>query len=352
MIRLVILRTLESYFRHRWLYFLPVVLMVIAAGVYIATTDPKYMSTGSIYVQNKSLLNSLTGDNSGFGWKSAAQVTSGEVRELLQTEAFVRAAIKQTWLEEDMSLGPDAVEEAIELYRNSVWVSTGGDNLVIFGANHKSPELTQQMALALVNTFIQWNQNADVRESVVAQTFFSDLIGPYQEELDKAREVMREYLAANPEPLRGERPMEEQMEIGQLQATIDTAESRLASAVEKEEAARLAMKKAESETSQTYTIVDSPELPIKPLTSLRALAVDIAIFIGLGVMLSLLAVIGGVLLDRSYLFPLDVRNGLNLPVLAIVPKVQPQQQPLAVSEPARSGVEQPAAQETLVQNPS
>jgi hypothetical protein len=338
MIRLVILRILESYFRHRWLYLVPLVLMSAVAGTYIFTSERDYLSSGTMYVQTRTLLSTLSGDKASYSYRTPAQITSNEIRELLQTEAFVRSAIQQTSLEGQMSAGPDVVDETIKWFTESVWATPAGDNLIIFGAMDKDPALAQQMANALVNTYIQWNKNSGRQESVVAQTFFADLITPYQRELDDARQDLRDYLRKHPLPVRGERPAEEQLEIDRMQAAVNEASDRLSSALEKEEAARLAMKKSDSVTDQAYTVVDAPQLPLKPNTSLRSLALEGAIFVAIGGVLSLAGVLGGALMDRSLRFPIDVHHGLSLPVLAMVPQVKaPRRKKKPAPEKSRKG---------------
>ena len=42
MLRLINLRLLESYFRHRWLYLLPIVIMVGVAAYYFTTAERLY----------------------------------------------------------------------------------------------------------------------------------------------------------------------------------------------------------------------------------------------------------------------------------------------------------------------
>ena len=76
MVRLVLLRLLESYFRHRWLYLLPIVFMAGAALVYILNMPPTYVVSGTLYIQNDNLLSSLTDiRNDGFSYVTPAQAT-------------------------------------------------------------------------------------------------------------------------------------------------------------------------------------------------------------------------------------------------------------------------------------
>jgi hypothetical protein len=51
MARLIILRLLDSYFRHRWLNLLPIVLMIGLASASFTLAEPEFVSRGRLYVQ-------------------------------------------------------------------------------------------------------------------------------------------------------------------------------------------------------------------------------------------------------------------------------------------------------------
>ena len=334
MARLVILRLLDSYFRHRWLNLMPFVLMLALGGASFYLAEPQYISRGRLYVQKSSLLPSLTQiGNDGFSWQSPTQIVASEISELVQTEAFVRSVIQKTDLEANMSAGPQAVQKTIDDFRKALSVQMVGDNVIEISAKSKSPQLAQQLTSATIEAYSAWKLNGDRQESAVAQSFFADVLPGYQQELQRARDEMQAYLKSHPEKLRGERPPEEVIEIGRLQAAVDTAAKRVESAMEKEESARLAQAQAESSVRQNYLLIDAPSQPTQPEASLRDRVTGPAIFAVVGLLLTFGGIIGGALLDRSFRFPLDVRNSLELPVLALVPDVSRVVQPPVVNEP-------------------
>lgn len=336
MIRLILLRLGESYFRHRWLYLVPIVLMAGLAALYANAMEVRYISTGMLYVQNKSLLTSLTGEQAVYSPNTPAQSANAELRDLLQTNAFVLDVLEQTPLAATLPTDPAERQRALDDFRESVWANVAGDNLISFGALSDDPDLAQQKAGALMNTYVSWNRDKDVKESVIAQRFFADLIEPYAQDLDAAREELRLYLRANPPTESGGRSPEQELEIARLQAAINQASTRLNDAVNKEEEARLAMRKAESVAEQNYTIIDAPMRPFLSTSSLTSLAITIVAFLLVGVVLSLIGVIGGMLFDRSFRFAADVERVTSLPVLAQVPQT--------AVEPAPAPSPQPEAQ--------
>jgi hypothetical protein len=146
---------------------------------------------------------------------------------------------------------------------------------------------------------------------------------PYQDQLDQTRSDLVTYLTDHPQPVRGERPPEEQLELDRLQALVKQAEDRLSSAQNNAESARLSQAKSESVTKQTYMVIDQPQMPQDAKVSTKAIATSLAIFLVVGLFLSVAGIAGGALLDRSLRFPIDVRHGLSLPVLAMVPVAKP-----------------------------
>jgi uncharacterized protein involved in exopolysaccharide biosynthesis len=123
MVRLVMLRILESYFRHRWLYLLPIVLMTALGVVFVLLTKPTYTAKGVLYVETQSYLATLTDlrESGASWWTTPAESVNQEISELLQTDAFIRAIIQRTSLEEEMDGGSAVVDALIEETRRNVW---------------------------------------------------------------------------------------------------------------------------------------------------------------------------------------------------------------------------------------
>jgi uncharacterized protein involved in exopolysaccharide biosynthesis len=337
MARLFILRLFDSYFRHRWLNLLPIVIMIAMAGAYFQLTAQQYVSRGRLYVQKSSLLPSLTQIHvDGFSYQSPTQIAVSEVNELVLTEAFIRSVIQKTDLEANMSAGPEVVQKTIDEFRTQLSVVAVGDSIIEISVKNKDPKLAQQLTAAVIESYSLWKLNGDRQESAVAQAFFASVIPGYQDDLQKDRDQLETFLKQHPVQLRGERPAEEQVEIDRLQAAVAASSKRVESALEKEESARLSQTQAESSVRQDYLLIDAPTLPLKPETSIKERATGPAIFVIIGFLLTLGGIIGGALLDRSFRFPLDVRSNLNLPVLALVPDISRIVQPPVINEPTQS----------------
>lgn len=325
MTRLFLLRYFENYFRHRWLYLLPVVFTVVAAVMYFYTFEPKYTTKGILYVNDQSLLTSLNAvqNNDATWWVTPAQATNNEINELLQTDAFIRAVVSDTDLEENMTQGPAQIYETIDSVRRSIWVFPVGNNELSINASYDNPQTALQLVNAVMNSYIRWQVNTKRMDSQVAKDFFTNLIQRHANELDAARQRLKDYYDANPEPIRGERPISQKLEIERLQHEIDLTASRYESALNKEEDANLAMTQIDSDVRHTYVLMDAPLLPDKPDFSRRTIVQQAAMFLAAGLLLSMIGVAGGTILDRSFRYPIDVQSQLSLPVLAAIPGPPP-----------------------------
>jgi capsular polysaccharide biosynthesis protein len=328
MSRAFVARLLESYFRHRWLNLIPLLLMIAGAITWLALTKPEYTSRGTLYVQSGTLLSSLVAEtNTSTGWAGPAKATTDDLNSLLQSDAFIRSVIAGSALEPEMSQGARAADQAVKDVRKAIWTQTLGQNMVLIGAAHTSPAVAQQLANGVIENYIQWRVNTGSNEGMTAQGYFERLIPQYEEDARIARQDLEAYLAQHPDPVRGERPTEETFQIDRLQAAVQETTQRLAQTVDKAEKARLAGDRSTIDAQQTYTVVDSPEVPPEPSTSRRKQAMNVAVFLLAGILLTLVAVVGESLLDTSLRFPTDVQEKLGLPVLGSIPHVRPDRKP-------------------------
>lgn len=341
MVKVVLLRLFESYFRHPLLNLAPLLVALIAGGAYLAITPPQYVATGNIYVEKESLLAVLTASDNADVWVTAAEGTLTELEELLSTKAFVRSAIQNTKLEAEMSKGPDAIAATMDFFISSIKLDTPGEKLVMIAATSDDPELSSQIVNATLGAYVQWKIYNDFQESVAAQAFFEQQIPPYIEQVNKTRQALVAYLKAHPVPVVGDRPAQEDIEIERLQAEVARAEERLNAAQANEESARLSMAESESVTRQTYLVIDQPEIPTDSELTVASIATTIAIFGAVGLVVSIVIIVVSALSDRSMRFPIDVRHVLSLPTLALIPVADPQLQLQAQASNQGKPVETP-----------
>lgn len=286
----------------------------------VLTAKPSYIAVGAVYVEKESLLATLTSlQDSGLAWVTPAQATVDEFKELIQTDAFIRAIISQTDIESEMNQGDTKVSEIIGDTRASIWAVPLGNNLIQVGATHEKGPIAEQLAKALVESYLQWKIKSDQQDSTSAQVFFDDLVKTYRADLQKAQNDQQAFLEEHPDPVRGERTLLEEVQINDLQRMVSEANTRLTNAIEKLDSAKLALSQSDSKARQTYQLIDTPHVPPGTGTSKTKMAMNAVIMAVVGLILGVVAAAGAAFLDSSFRFPIDVENTLSLPVLAIVP---------------------------------
>ncbi len=311
-------RFCELLFRHFWLNILPVLIMLLPAALFLS--KPVYVSRASIYVQSNNLLETLTRvafiDQAYLNVDVAtpAQMVVTELRELLQTDAFTYAVISESDWRDQLAGSPDDVRKVVREYREALTLSVEGDKLVRLEVEAKRPEVAYQLALATVNAYRSWKISRDVQDGQIAQSFFEEIIDAYRAELERARDDLRFYLQQYPEPPVGERPVEEAIQIETLRQNVTIAEERLADVLDKAESARLALAQSERDVDQTYRVIDLPALPPAPEPILERLLLALT-FPVVGLVLSIVIVLGRCAADRTVLNRFDVSEEFELPVL-------------------------------------
>lgn len=330
MVRLVLVRLLETFFRHKWLYLLLIPVMAGAGVAYALLSKPEYQSRARLFVQDSVLISEISGVRSnGFGgsfYLTPAEITVEQFNELFKTDSYIRAIVRESNLEPRMAQGPEEVGKVMEEVREAIWAATdngstvnfGGDHVVIL-ARHEDPAVAFQLVQGAVDNFIDWNINTDRSESADAAEFFASKVQTYKVDLDAATATMRQYLETHPEPLRGERPELEKLDISELQSVVDLAKTNYEETLQKYESATVASEQAIRDVQGTYTLLDAPEQAVEPERSITTILKDVIVFTALGGMLMAVAVLGSALIDRSIRFPIDIETRTGLPVLATIP---------------------------------
>ncbi|MFK7804086.1 MAG: winged helix-turn-helix domain-containing protein [Anaerolineae bacterium] len=320
---LSLMRFLENMFQNIWLYLIPFILMMLAYAASFFILSDEFVSRGVMFVQTDTLINQVSSigeDNFAF-FLSPSEQTAEEITELLNTDSFIRLIIQETPLEAKMAEGDKTVRETISDVRDSIYVGITGSNNVEVRASWDDREVAWKTATATMNSFIEWKISSDKRDSFAAREFLEQLVPQYENERLGAVQNLETYLIQHPEPFRGDRPEIEQLQIEQLRQAVETADTRYQDASDNLEQIRLEEVIVEGKTRQSYNIVDSPSIPVEEEGGLLRKIITASIFIVLGIVLSVLAIISTTLLDRSIRFPIETPSSLGLPVLSTVKTV-------------------------------
>jgi uncharacterized protein involved in exopolysaccharide biosynthesis len=315
----VVRRTFETFFRRWWLYLLPFVLFAGVGVLKASKTTSGYQSTGVIDVASDTVLSQLTsirGEN--FGYETPANATTKTMNSLLRTDRFIETIAESADLTDDLAAGTTTADQL----RQAISVTPDGDTLLQVRATTDSPELSAALAEGTIDSFLEYVVSGDVSQSRAAEDFFSNQLVVYKQALEDAGQALKDYAAANPGGPLDLRPLDEQIEIQRLTGAVDQATAQYTNAQQKSEEARLATEQATGDVNQRLRIVDSPDVPILPEPHKQQAFFTAIIFMVVGSMLTVAAVILATVADRSFRTAEDVEQLLGMPMVTVVPEVK------------------------------
>lgn len=321
-------RMVEAFFRYWAIYSLVLAGAALLGILTVTRADDSYTSSGTIFVDNQSLVTAQSGVQSGggFSYFSPAQFTSQEFQGLVQTDVFLAAVVERAGVELAATTSTDSEGEtspgaasfaaqASEL-RSSIGSYPLSENLLAVFVTTADPDMSYRLTVALIDQFVQFQIDQDVAESAASEEFFTDLASTYEQDVVTAR---TELDAALRQFDGGDEPTAKQeLEIERLKAAETLAVERFQSAVQDVEVSRLAMLQTETDIRQSYSVFDPPQQPSQPDGGILDSLSILVVFTGLGLCLALVLPLIQAFVDRKVLFPEDFEG--QPVVLSVVPK--------------------------------
>jgi capsular polysaccharide biosynthesis protein len=314
------LRSAEFLF-HRWPMLLLPVLLGLGVGLLtVRKGTDEYQSSATVNVSSGTILQDLTAINQTnlVGFETSATKTSRAINELLQTDSFVRTIISGAGLDDAYN----SQQITIAQVRSSVHASTTGDTLVQLTATSTNANAATNLVTSLLTGYSKYVLDSEVSDSNAAASFLEGKLSEYQQALDDSTAALNEYVQSHPAPTIGDRPTEETLAIQRLNETITQASTRLQDAQSNIDKAKLAAEQSKSEVGQKLKVVDSPKVPDSPQPRLKSEVITVAIFVLLGLMISLAITVVAALLDSSVRTVDDIGTVTDLTVVAAIPFVK------------------------------
>lgn len=316
----LILRLIDNILRRPIRYLLPIALLGFI-GYATASSIDYYRSTGTVAVSETTFLASLTEARADgrSSFRSASEVAAIELNGLLQTDAFTTQVLNAANDEPD---GGPYTPQTLNALRRSIGLSPASASFLQISSETTSPEASQSLVTALISSFLRWQIDSDIEQSNIAEQFFVDLAASLALEVDSASARLELFLLENPDPVTGDRPTTELLELNELQSELDSASARYEAALANQRQAELATIQTETDIRQGFVTVDQPNLPTEPESRLTSLLIRIILFSVIGVGISVAIAIITTVVDTSVRFPAEIRERLDMDILAVVPKTR------------------------------
>jgi uncharacterized protein involved in exopolysaccharide biosynthesis len=274
---------LETFFRRKWLFFVPFLAALIIAGAGGVYTSWLYEVQARMIVQGNPVLD-------GAGQQLSMPVANATdeytaLTALLQTDDFLRKVIDGVpSLKGDGD--PARMDAAIAKLRKDLNAWTSATSLINFRYRDRDPQTAQQVVSRTIDLFIA-QRNADrVGDADKAITFLSAQQTSYQQQLQQASTELSAWEQGHPPAGRANLPEAEQLNFQRLQTNYQTILDHLKYVGSELEKARFTKDKAVALQAGTYQIVDPPVVPQNPALSVNKLAgvllIGLVVAAGLG----------------------------------------------------------------------
>jgi uncharacterized protein involved in exopolysaccharide biosynthesis len=312
------MRLLETFFRRWYLFVVPVIILGVVGFLSISGTKSKFESSGTFNVEGSTVLSNISGSgsNQNFGYDTPAGATSKQINSTLQTDQFVKDIAARAGLDKALADGTITTQ----WIRSSLTAASNGSNLVTVIALNEDAQVAQRLAQATIDAYVQSIVDSASSQSAAAVAFFGDQTKTFQTDLDNAQNALNDFVAGHPVAANGQRPEDQQAQIGQLTNAVTQAQNNYNTAVSKGQDAQLSLEQTKADVGQQLRLIDAPAVPVAPQPKLKKMIFSFGTFLGLGLVLTLAALVVATLLNHTILSPLDVTERLGgVRLLAVLP---------------------------------
>jgi len=270
---------IDTFFRHKFLLILPVVLITSLVTGYTLVTSPIYYeSVTGIWVDRPAYLANAA--NSDWNpYLSAGVNQSTRLNELLRTQSFTNDIVRRTVLAPLLSTGK-GTDRVNQLIAGGLSVSANG-HLIVIRMKTENAQLSYQILDAVVGAFRD-NAAADrINQASLATSFYESRLSTATDDLAQLTNAARQYMAANPGalgtsansgPVAGARPVVADTSNPFQTLTVDPQlldlQSRIQSKQTEVDGLRKSLDQARQDASASlegqelgFQVVDPPQVP-------------------------------------------------------------------------------------------
>jgi uncharacterized protein involved in exopolysaccharide biosynthesis len=338
-------RYLETFYRHRRLLLVPVVLILVVTAVVLKSQPPSYVSTARLWVQPQT---PLVPQNSAYNpYLTPAQNEAADLTELLGTEYFSNRVARSgplyrylasrpvvpsllSRLEAHLGLGgqrthlPTRAEidaTAYSLISKQVQAVAAGPQIVEVTFTFTDPVVAAGTAEAVVQEFIAQSLATQRAQETTAVAFYQQQVKQAQSDLAAADARVNAYLDAHPD----ERNITviPDARLTQLQRADDDAQQQYQDVLDKLNQAEIDQQALNAPGASGFQILDPAQVPTSPTLSKTRLVEALGAGFGFGLLVLILGLVVLTLADTTVRHPEDLEQALDLVAVGTVPELAP-----------------------------
>ena len=314
--RRVFLNLLEAFFRRPWLHLVPLVALT-ALGVGAALDQPdRFRSVATMRTTDDSLLSDVTSTNdTPFSFDTPARRATEQMNLLLATDPFMHDVIQDA----GVVLSEQNAALQVDQLRRAVTTSVAGDSLLQVAVTTDEPALSQRIANSVVAAYIDHVAATSITVGTETEAILETMVDDARRELDDANQAVKDFLTAHPEAADPDASPVLAQDLTLHQLELQRAVDGYSEARQAQSQARLEGGTAGDIVRQRNVQLIDAGLPADPEPVLRDIVLTVAVFVVIGLLLTIASVVASATLDHTIRVPEDLRARFGVDVLAVVP---------------------------------
>lgn len=301
-------RMLDNLFRRLLWYVLPVVAFAAVGVIQAGNTLQLYKTSARLNAAgNPFVPDPARGVATPTGFETVAGALSRVINERIRTDDFTRSVATGAGL-------PDGTD--LENVRESIWASASGASIVTINATWEDPETSYLLAESTIAEASAYLRDNVIRAAAAAESFYQSRVADLQQQREDLLAEYDAFVSGLPALAPGEdHPFSVEIQVGRLQSRLDDIDDRISSAQQDLDDALLSRAQLETEAGESFSVVDPPEPPSKPESTLGDRIALIGSFTMIGLAVAGAALLLTTAIDRTVNAPTEL---LTIPGVTLV----------------------------------
>lgn len=343
--RVLMIRYLETFFRHRVLFAIPLGLIVMVSALVVLIQPPSYLASTRLWVDRPAIDDGSGNSSNPFVTPAAERTQS--LQELLNTRYFTikvahRGPLAQTLASTPQQLGgyhwvvaklrgqtttgalpsaADVDDMAYSILTQNVTVYAAGPQIIQVNFTYRDPRVAAATAQAIIDQFVDETLSSTKSRAQVQQDFYTGQITQATQTLAAADQAVNQYLAAHPD-LKSPAAVPD-ARLAQLQQTDLQAKQAVTDMQSKIDNARLLQAGLSAPGASGMRLLDPAIVPAPGGTNKRLLVQAFGAGLGVGLVVLVLGLLALTLTDTTLRRPDEVEPALGLRLVGSIPRLPP-----------------------------
>ena len=180
----------EIFFRRKWLFVTPTLVLFSLALTFSFTIPPKYRTSTVILVEEEKISNPLI---SGLAVSTSVQDRLDTIVKILLSRPLLEQVTSELNLDAGIKNDPKAEEDLINSLRYSISVELVGRDILKVTAEDGNAVTCQKIANVITSLFIKHNLDLQMRETNAGIEFLKGQKEIYEKKLQNSEQVLREF---------------------------------------------------------------------------------------------------------------------------------------------------------------